>query len=121
MKTAVNAAGGDVSLMPLDREDYKRAVRESEELRRLNGDLQDELRESTKRQSALEEELDNVGRASRMSGGGGGGEGGEEEQAMDVGTVGGGGSGFFFQTPKREGQVSWPKKKKKLTQFFFSN
>ena len=82
LKVAINAAGGDISLMPLDREDYQRALRESEELRRANGTLNEELRKSTKRESMLEQELEGV-----LAGGGGGGGGGSMASEGGKGSV----------------------------------
>ena len=45
-------------MMPLDREDYQRTVRESEELKRENDSLKEELIRSSARESVLQSELE---------------------------------------------------------------
>jgi len=77
MKSAVNSAGGDVSLIPLNRDDYQRALRESEELKRENTELVASLRQSEQRESQLLSELDNIYAADEETEGGG-------EEVMEV-------------------------------------
>jgi len=60
LKSSINAAGGEVSLMPLDREDYQKVLRESEELKRENEELVESLRHSSVREDRLQSELDRI-------------------------------------------------------------
>ena len=80
----MNAAGGLVSLMPLDRDDYQQALRESAELKRENAELTDELRRSSAEASKLQSELNNVladddDDSGDDDGGGGGGDDDDEK------------------------------------------
>ena len=66
-------------MMPLDRDDFQRALRESEELKRENAGLTETLRHSSFREEQLQSELNSILGGDEEEGG--------EDEVMDDGTV----------------------------------